>query len=222
MTIVGGLDVHRKQITFDYLDAESGEVRRGRISPPTRRQLGARLSQLNGAPAAFAVEGCTGWRFVIEELLAAGIEGQLADTVASRGPKRRAKTDQWDSQHFRELLVAGAIAESWIPRTHVLEARSTVRVYKVLADERTVWRQRIHAQLFHQGVPAQPQPLTAEGRVQLNSAEPSAAANAIVELAPRMVDTIGDELAILRAEIAQLAATHLVVGRSRTTTALGQ
>ena len=26
MPIVGGLDIHRKQITFDYLDTETGQV----------------------------------------------------------------------------------------------------------------------------------------------------------------------------------------------------
>jgi hypothetical protein len=42
-------------------------------------------------PAAFAVEGCTGWRFVVEELQRAGMEAHLAepaDTSAARGPKR--------------------------------------------------------------------------------------------------------------------------------------
>ena len=29
MPIVGGLDIHRKQPTFDYLDTVTGEVRRG-------------------------------------------------------------------------------------------------------------------------------------------------------------------------------------------------
>ena len=29
MPIVGGLDIHRKQLTFDYLDTVTGEVRRG-------------------------------------------------------------------------------------------------------------------------------------------------------------------------------------------------
>ena len=38
MPIVGGLDIHRKQITFDYLDAETGEVKRGQVTPsPTRK-----------------------------------------------------------------------------------------------------------------------------------------------------------------------------------------
>ena len=33
MAIVGGFDIHRKQITFDYLDTVTGQVRRGLIEP---------------------------------------------------------------------------------------------------------------------------------------------------------------------------------------------
>ncbi len=36
MTIVGGFDVHRAQITFDYLDTGTGEVGTGQIRPATR------------------------------------------------------------------------------------------------------------------------------------------------------------------------------------------
>jgi len=39
MTMVGGFDVHRKQITFDYLDTETGEVKRGQIAPADRMHL---------------------------------------------------------------------------------------------------------------------------------------------------------------------------------------
>jgi len=63
MPIVGGLDIHRKQITFDYLDPETGQVRRGQISPADREHLRAWLAQFAGrADVAFAAEGCTGWR----------------------------------------------------------------------------------------------------------------------------------------------------------------
>ena len=41
MPIVGGLDIHRKQITFDYLDTVTGQVRRGQISPADREHLRA-------------------------------------------------------------------------------------------------------------------------------------------------------------------------------------
>ncbi len=73
MRIVGGLDIHRRQITFDYLDERSGQCRRGRIAPADRMLLRHWLkTTLDGAPAAFAVEACTGWRFVVEELRRAG------------------------------------------------------------------------------------------------------------------------------------------------------
>ena len=34
MPIVGGLDIHRKQLTFDYLDTATGEVKRGQVASP--------------------------------------------------------------------------------------------------------------------------------------------------------------------------------------------
>ncbi|SNS69672.1 hypothetical protein SAMN06893096_106252 [Geodermatophilus pulveris] len=78
MRIVGGLDVHRRQITFDYLDGRSGQSRRGRIAPADRLRLRRWLSTtVAKSPAAFAVEACTGWRFVVEELQRAGIEAHL-------------------------------------------------------------------------------------------------------------------------------------------------
>ena len=45
MTIVGGFDVHRKQITFEYVDTDTGEVRSGQISPATRESLRAWLGE---------------------------------------------------------------------------------------------------------------------------------------------------------------------------------
>ena len=39
MTMVGGFDVHRKQITFDYVDTDTGLVRCGEIRPATRTTL---------------------------------------------------------------------------------------------------------------------------------------------------------------------------------------
>ena len=84
MPIVGGLDIHRKQITFDYLDTETGQVQRGQIAPADRVHLRARLARFNGREdVAFAVEGCAGWRYVAEELAAAGIAAHLAEPARS-------------------------------------------------------------------------------------------------------------------------------------------
>jgi transposase len=104
---------------------------------------------------AVAVEGCTGWRYVVEELVAAGLEAHVAepaDTQAARGRKKHAKTDRSDAKLLRELLQSGELPESWIPPEPVLEWRERVRLYKTLLDQRRMWIQRIHAELFQHGV----------------------------------------------------------------------
>ena len=74
MPIVGGLDIHRKQLTFDYPGTVSGEVKRGQIAPADRVHLRAWLARFAGRDdVAFVLEGCTGWRYVAGELAAAGI-----------------------------------------------------------------------------------------------------------------------------------------------------
>ena len=158
MPIVGGLDIHRKQITFDYLDTETGQVQRGQVSPADREHLRAWLARFAGRKdVAFAAEGCTGWRYVAEELAAAGVAAHLAepaDTAFARGRKRHAKTDKTDCRHLRMLLAEGRLPECWIPPGNILECRALLETYHDLRREHTAWAQRIHAVLFHQGAPA--------------------------------------------------------------------
>jgi hypothetical protein len=120
MSITGAFDVHRGQITFDYLDTESGQVKRGRISPARRQTLGGFLARFAGRDdVAFAVEACTGWRFIVEELHQAGIAAFLAESAQARGPKRRAKTDRLDACLLRQLLAEGRLPSPWLPPQHV-------------------------------------------------------------------------------------------------------
>jgi transposase len=208
MAIVGGFDLHRRQITFEYVDTASGEVSRGRVAPADREHLRAWLRRLEGQEAAFAVEACTGWRFVVEELERAGAHAHLAEpaeTAALRGPKRRAKTDRADARHLRELLLAARLPESWIPPAHVSDARTEIRLYKALVDERTAWLQRVHAILFQLGAPAVPGLARASGRGRLDLAALPPAARSAVEVALRSVDRVNDELATLRPELARLS-----------------
>jgi transposase len=168
MSIVGAFDVHRRQLTFDYLDTVTGEVKRGRVVPADREHLRQWLARLAGQhDVHFALEGCTGWRYVVEELLAAGIEPHLAepaDTAALRGRNRHAKTGKTGSRHLRVHLAAGDLPGCWIPPVHVLEARAVVRLYKDLLDERGAWHQRIAATLFHQGAPVTASMAAPQGR----------------------------------------------------------
>jgi hypothetical protein len=114
MTVVAGFDVHRRQITFDALDTDTGELMRGRID--------ATISAVEGWAARFedrevqvALEACTGWLFVSRALERAGAVPHLAEPVetsALRGRKRRAKTDREDARWLRTLLSEGRLPES--------------------------------------------------------------------------------------------------------------
>ena len=77
MPIVGGLDIHRKQITFDYLDTMTGEVKRGQITPADRAHLRAWLARFAGGDdVAFAMEGCTGWRYSAQSGVMCSVVGE--------------------------------------------------------------------------------------------------------------------------------------------------
>src|SRR5215472_15600280 len=200
MGIVVALDVHRQQVTYGALDRETGELRRGRIAPATRAQLQVWLTRFVGCEVEFVVEGTTGWRFVVEEIQRAGHRAHLADpaeTAARRGRKRRAKTDNADCDLQLRLLLADELPESWIAPAQIVELRTLVRLRKTLIDQRSAWQQRIHAQLFHQGVPGGLKLRTEPGREALRRAELSPAGRQLVEVGLRMLDAFDLELAPL-------------------------
>jgi hypothetical protein len=110
MSMVCGLDLHRQQITFDALETESGEVWRGRMWQPDRERFRRRLvrdvaRRACGEPVAMAVEGCTGWRYVVEEITAAGFEPHRH--LRARAPMRR---------RGRQAAVAHGSSDLRLPR----------------------------------------------------------------------------------------------------------
>jgi hypothetical protein len=113
----------------------------GQIAPADRAHLRAWLARFAGrGDVAFALEGCTGWRYVAEELAGAGVAAHVAepaDTAFARGRKRHAKTGKTDSRHLRMLLAEGRLPECWIPPSHILECRALLETYHDLRAERT-------------------------------------------------------------------------------------
>jgi hypothetical protein len=148
LTIVMGLDQHRAQITGDWLDTETGEVKRGRVSPADRAGVRRFLERFAGQELEVALEATTGWRFVVEELrrVGAGVHlAEPAETAGLRGPKKRAKGDRADARHLRELLMVKRLPESWIAPDHILDLRARVRLRHRLSEQRGEWQQRIQA-----------------------------------------------------------------------------
>jgi len=207
MRIIGAFDVHRKQITYKWLDTETGEIQRGRIMPGVRKAVREFLVPFEGLDAHFALEATTGWRFVAEELSRVGLVAHLAepaDTAALRGSKRRAKTDRRDCDHMMDLLGTGRLPESWLPPAHVLEIRTLVRLRKALTDTRREWQQRVQAQLFHQGVPRIPA-ITTQGRAQLAAVDLSAAGRQVVTTGLAVIDHLDYQLAPLDTYLVRFA-----------------
>lgn len=208
--IVGGLDVHRSQVTFDWVDGDGGEGKRGRIRPVTREMFRSWLEQLPAGHARFAVEATTGWRFIAEELQAAGFDallGEPAETSNLRGKKRRAKTDRLDAAHLRRLAEEDRVPESWIAPAHILDLRETTRLRKLLVDHQTVWQQRIQASLYHHGVgkPAGKLARRESRRLLAAAALPDASRHA-VEVALRQIAQIDEDVAVIDRWIRRYAA----------------
>jgi hypothetical protein len=95
MAVAGGFDLHRGQLTFDYVDTGTGESWRGRICPADRESLRGWLRRFGGREdVAFAVEGCTGWRYVA--LRREALVRREALRVEGGGrPSRRAVAAAW-------------------------------------------------------------------------------------------------------------------------------
>jgi transposase len=204
VSIVMGLDQHRAQITGEWIDTETGEVRRGRVAPADRAGVRRFLERFRGQELEVALEATTGWRFVVEELRAVGARVHLAEpaeTAGLRGPKKRAKGDRADARHLRELLMIKRLPESWIPPDHILDLRARVRLRHTLSEQRSEWQQRIQATLYHHGCPQRRSLLIGDGRAWLASQPLPAAAREQATVALAMIDALEAQIAPLDKEL---------------------
>jgi transposase len=204
--IIAGFDVHLRQITFDCLDAGTGEVARGRIAG-TRAAVQEWVARYPGREVHVAMEACTGWLFVAEAVTRAGGVAHLAETVetrALRGRKRRAKTDRQDALWLRELLAEGRLPEAWIAAEHIRQWRSRLHLRKALIDERTQWLLRVRSVLYHHGVsPGEISSIA--GREFLDGLGLPDDARERITVALTMVDTLEREIHQIERSLRRLA-----------------
>jgi transposase len=92
-----------------------------------------------------------------------------------------------------------------MPAAHIADARTRVRLRRALVGEHTGWYQRIHAILFHHGLPERSQLLTTDGRAWLARVHLPTVARQAVELALRMIDHLEVELDLLDTQLAGIA-----------------
>src|SRR3954452_15117770 len=195
-----GLDQHRVQITADWLDTETGEVKRARVAPADRVGVRRFLERFRGLELEVALEATTGWRLVVEELrrIDAGVHlAEPAETAGLRGPKKRAKGDRADARHLRELLMVKRLPESWIAPDHLLDLRARVRLRHTLSEQRSEWQQRIQAVLYHHGCPQRRSLMIGDGPAWLAAQPLGESAREQVTIALAMIDALETQIAPL-------------------------
>jgi len=204
MSIVMGIDQHRAQITAEWIELETGEIGRARVRPADRTGVRRFLARFAGQQLEVATEATTGWRFLVEELRAAGATVHLAEpaeTAALRGNKKRAKSDRADARHLRELLLAGRVPESWIAPDHILDLRARVRLRHTLIDQHCEWQQRIQAVLYHHGCPRRRGLMVGDGRDWLAVQPLPDTAREQIMVALAMIDALEVQIAPLDREL---------------------
>jgi hypothetical protein len=121
MSMVCGLDLHRRQVTFDALDTRSGEVWRGRMWQPdrggVRRWLRGDVARRAGGDGDGGVHRLALRGGGIHRGRVRGAPRRAADTQAARGNKHRAKTDRSDARLLRELFQYGVAVPGGVIRS---------------------------------------------------------------------------------------------------------
>jgi len=94
MSIVIGVDQHRAQITAEWIDLDSGQISRARVSPADRVGVRRLLARFAGQRLGVALEATTGWRLFVEELRAVGAVVHLAEPAETAAREQAAREDR--------------------------------------------------------------------------------------------------------------------------------
>ncbi len=204
MTIVAGFDVHRRQITFDALDTDTGELTRGRIDA-TPSAVERWVARFEGREVQVALEACTGWLFVCRAL------------------ERAARSRIWPSRSRRARCAGASAARRPIARTRAgcarcsarggcrspgsrpstcgsgAHARGCARRWSTSAPQ---WVQRIRATLFHHGISGAPDDLRSlAGREFLGELALPVDARERIAVALEMIDMLEIQIHQIEADL---------------------
>jgi transposase len=141
-----GCDAHKRYSVFVEMDA-TGRTRPAIRIEHDREQFRAYLATLPTG-AVVALETTGNWYWMVEEIERAGLGVRLADAAQAKARMgNRKKTDKVDARGLAELLRVGTLPSVWIPPAGLLDLRETVRLRMRLVQQRTRFKDRVHALL---------------------------------------------------------------------------
>jgi transposase len=158
-------------------------------------------------PVAVAVEACGFWAPFVEQV------EPLVERVVLVHPARvkaiasaKLKNDRIDSAILAQLLRANLLPEAWQADRATRDLREVLRLRVALGQQRTRWKNQVHATLHRHGLRA---PVTdlfgVAGRAWLATAELRDAASQVRDTCLRMIDRLDPEIHALDQQLRRQA-----------------
>jgi transposase len=205
-----GVDLHLRFCYMTVLDASGAILRQGRVAnEPASLQAFFQTWKSPGKeePIHVAVEACGFWPAFTES-----IEGQV-DRIVLVHPARvkaiasaKLKNDRVDSATLAQLLRGNLLPEAWKADAATRDLRETLRLRVRLGQDRTRFKNQLHATLHQHGLHAPVSDLFGrEGREWLATLALRPAARQAIDTALRMIDQLNREVQVLDRQLRQVA-----------------
>jgi len=204
-----GLDLSRKRLDWQALDAEGARVAVGAV-PPDRDALAQLGQRLGDAPVRAVIESMSGARFVHDRLELAGWDVRIADAVKARGLAPLAcKTDGIDCWVLAELARLDLVPEIWLPDPQLRGERERARFRLHLVKHRVALKNRVHAILFQHGIPNPHRDLFgAGGRCMLTRLHLDEPWASTLAASLTLIGQLDDQISDCERELRRLGADH--------------
>lgn len=222
-----GVDLHLRFCYMTVLDASGAILRHGRVeNDPQNLQAFFKSCKPPGKedePILVAVEACGFWPAFVESV------EPLVDRVVLVHPARvkaiasaKLKNDRVDSATLAQLLRANLLPESWKADPATRDLREVLRLRVSLAQDRTRYKNQLHATLHQHGLrPAVSDLFGRAGRAWLSAVAVRPAARQAIDTCLRMVDQLDREVQLLDQQLRQVARQDRDAGALMTVPGIG-
>lgn len=196
-----GVDLHLRFCYMTALDASGRVLQQGRVGndpDSLRGYFGGcqRSSKEEEKVAWVAVEACGFWAAFVE------LVEPLVERIVLVHPAKvkaiasaKLKNDRVDSATLAQLLRANLLPEAWKADQATRDLRELLRMRVALGQQRTRWKNQIHATLHRHGLRVPVSDLFGlEGRAWLASVELREAARQVRDTYLRMIDQLDEEI----------------------------
>ena len=199
-----GIDLHKHESQVAVLPDESSDeepLEEVRVRNANLEEIAAKYE------GSKAVIEATSRYYTVYERLSEHLEVAVANPLElSWIADSSQKTDEIDAQKLAELHRADIVPESYVPSEEIRSLRALTRGREHLVDERTKWKNEVHALLDQHGVDYNRELFSSRGREFLAELTLSESGDILLETYLETVDELTAKIESLSDEIEAKAA----------------